>query len=174
MQGMQIKRRTKVKRHISPNLISFWIQGPRSWNQSSSPPREVPTHNFCMPSCSCWMLWWMEVEWSNKFIQHSPSVSSQPCPYARSRKSIAALFCNAARQTELISSNRPESACEVALVCLLSQHLSLFKLANALAATTPRVKCDFLFQNAILSLQFYQKHGYFFRFYYDCGVLQES
>jgi len=83
----------------------------------------------------------IDFEWSDNFIQHMPSKSWHPWPWANS-KSIAAWFCGIACCTESLSSSNLLRAKEVAFVCLVSQHPSLLSVLNALADVTPGAKKD--------------------------------
>jgi len=88
-------------------------------------------------SLSFWMLAWIDSEWSERFIQHIPSKSSQLWPCAKSKKSVAALFCNVAWRTLSTSNKRPNNALLVAFVCLASQQPSLSNVVNAFPEAAP-------------------------------------
>lgn len=75
----------------------------------------------------------MDSEWSDKFTQHKPSNSSQPCPCASRRKSMAALFCKVPSLTALTSVITSLTTMEVALICLLNQHPKRSNCFNATA-----------------------------------------
>lgn len=75
----------------------------------------------------------MDIEWSDRIIQHSPSKFSQLCLSASKGKSMAALFCKVAGLTALASVIMLLIAMEVVLTSLLSQHPNCFNSFNASA-----------------------------------------
>lgn len=95
------------------------------WENKPSNPKKLPTSSvsFCTSFRSCWILWDTDTKWPDRFTQRTLLRFSQLWPWANNRKSIAALFYSIAWHIA-ISSNNPERTCDVALLCVLSQHPS--------------------------------------------------
>ena len=132
--------KTTIKMVIPPLIMSL-SQGPMP------KPLSHPSNPRPSSVCNHWVSWFkicnclcIDTEWSDKFIQHMPSNSSQPWPWANKRKSMAALFWRVACLTESTSTNKSLIARDVALVCLASQQPSLLSCARAPADATPGVK----------------------------------
>lgn len=85
-------------------------------------------------SLTLWMLVWMDSECEEMLRQHMPSKSWQPCPWASSRKCMAALSCSVACLVASVSLRRSLSAVKVAFACLPSQLCRWGSSLRALAA----------------------------------------
>lgn len=121
----------------------------------NNPLNQLLSSSFCdflSLSLRIWIFWWMDSLWLERFIQHMPSKSSQ-CTLG-----LVALFCRWLCLMILTFARGSFSAWDVALVCLLSQHLKFFSIFKAFAAVTPMVNIEAaipfpLPQKLILSLQ---------------------
>lgn len=131
-----------VNSQRKPSLTSPVSHGNRPPNrllsQSSIGFLSVCTFWVCSFShynCLC-----TESLWSDILKQHIPSKSWHPCPWAKSKKSIAAQFCKIAGLILFMSSNKAFKIREVSLDCLIVQQASFSIRLKAWAAATLGVK----------------------------------
>lgn len=170
--GIQHKIQLKISNNNKPSNNSFCSHG--------HPHRRLLKKFQLLSTFNCWVKLSssakcaeIDLEWSERFIQHMPSNSWHPCPCTSSKKSIAARFCRVACRMESMSTNNSFMALVVALVSLANQHSSLRREVKAWAAATPGTKKEAkmvfsAFQKVTLLLQFFWKVSRLCRFPWGC------
>ena len=83
---------------------------------------------------------WIDSLWSESFKQHISSKSSHPCPWAKSKKSIAARSCKSACRRLFWSGNISSSISVVTWACFLAHHTNFSKLLSVAVEATPGTK----------------------------------
>lgn len=132
---------SRINKKVSPTqtmpLIMVEIQ-------PQSPQDEKKLVNQSSPSSLTWVtclripsIWlWIDLLWDVKLRQQSPWNSSQPCPWAKSKKSMAARFRKVACLVVSSSERSWLRAAEVAFAFFPGQHEMCDSSPRALAAVT--------------------------------------
>lgn len=132
-----IKIQTSPLRMDATHLLS-----PQFLKGLSNPSAVFSTLSSFTVFWIAWILAWMLSPQEGKLKQHSPLNSSQLCPWASSRKSMAAQFCRVAFWVISSSSRRSLSTADVKFACLPIQHSRCESSPHAFAAATHGRKID--------------------------------